>query len=400
MFSLKKEVLKLQGGVRKRGKIWYYYFEAGTVDGVRRKIEKPAGSSKPEAESALREAIQKFEHGYVEPKKETVGQYIDEWIEGYIKENRKINTYNRYKEILKNSLTPNIGHILLKNIKPIAIENMLLTEKKKGLSSSTCQGIYGVVNAAFNRAVKLQIMPDNPCKYVERPKRSRFTANVLTVEEFYYILSTLDIKKYNDYIFSLALQVILELGLRRGELAGLEWKNIDTQNNTITILNNLIYSDSTVLMETTKTDESERTLYISDELIALLEAHHKRQKLNRVLYGENYIKNKFNNNEYDFIMTWESGKYIHPNYYTSKLAKVLKNAEFEKKIRFHDLRHTNATLLLEQGVDFKVLQKRLGHANISTTMDIYSHVNLKMQKNATEKLRELFDGGKSVAKNK
>ena len=85
--------------------------------------------------------------------------------------------------------------------------------------------------------------------------------------------------------------------------------------------------------------------------------------------------------KFNFIMTWENGKYVHPNYYTLKFRKVLNNLNFEKNIRFHDLRHTNASLLLEQGIDFKVIQTRLGHSDINTTLNIYSHINLKMQKN-------------------
>ncbi|GFN35881.1 tyrosine-type recombinase/integrase [Tepidimicrobium xylanilyticum] len=92
-------------------------------------------------------------------------------------------------------------------------------------------------------------------------------------------------------------------------------------------------------------------------------------------------------------MTWEDGKYIQPNYYSHRFRKILKKPNFDKVIRFHDLRHTNATLLLSHGVDFKVIQTRLGHFDINTTLNIYSHVNLEMQKDATTKLNEILHGG-------
>nr|WP_250160170.1 tyrosine-type recombinase/integrase [Caloranaerobacter azorensis] len=97
-------------------------------------------------------------------------------------------------------------------------------------------------------------------------------------------------------------------------------------------------------------------------------------------------------------MTWENGKHIHPLYYTQRFNKLLKQLNINRKIRFHDLRHTNATLLLSQGVDFKVIQTRLGHSDINTTLNIYSHVDIEMQKKATEKLTNLLGGGKRVAK--
>lgn len=390
----------MQGGVRKRGKKWYYYFDVGELGGKRKKIERVGGNTKAEAEKALREAIMRYENGYIEPKNMTIEEYFVNWLENYIKENRKINTYNSYKGILKNNIIPNIGSIKLKDIKPIHIENLLLNEKKKGLSGTTVQNIYVVINSALNRAVKLQIIHDNPCKYIERPKRDKFVANVLTVEDFYKIIDSLNIEKYTDYIFSLALQIVLELGLRRGELAGLEWENINFKENTIDIKNNLIYSNGKVYLDTPKTEESERTLYISNDLKKLLKTHKKIQSENKLKYGQHYIENIFNNRECNFVMTWENGKNIHPDYYTKKFNKTLKKLGFNKNIRFHDLRHTNATLLLSQGVDFKVIQTRLGHSDINTTLNIYSHVNLEMQKSATEKLTNLFNGGKPVANKK
>ena len=140
--------------------------------------------------------------------------------------------------------------------------------------------------------------------------------------------------------------------------------------------------------------------YISEDLKKLLKSYKSVQNSNKLEYGENYIKNVLNGRAFDFILTWENGSYVHPNYYTLKFNRILKYLKFDKNVRFHDLRHTNATLLLSQGVDFKIIQTRLGHSDINTTLNIYSHVNLEMQKKATEKLADLLSGGKAVAKNK
>ncbi|MTI49433.1 MAG: site-specific integrase [Firmicutes bacterium] len=390
----------MQGGVRKRGAKWYYYFDAGKVNGKRKKIERVGGRTKKEAQDALRKALNDFETGYTPPNKLTVYDYLNDWLENFIKENRKINTYNRYKGLLKNYIYPAIGNIKLKDLKPIQIDTMINEVRQSNISNSTLQHIYGTLNSGLNRAVKLRVLNDNPCKYVDRPKREKFTANVLTVEEFYKMLDLLNIDSYNDYIFSIALQIVLELGLRRGELSGLEWKNIDFENNTITIANNLIYSNGKTYLDTPKTEESKRTIYISNELKQLLRSHKKIQSEHRLKYGPYYIINNYNNQKYDFIMTWESGKHVHPLYYTQRFRRLLKRLGIERSIRFHDLRHTNATLLLSQGVDFKTIQIRLGHADINTTLNIYSHVDLEMQKKATEKLTNLLEGGKSVAKQK
>lgn len=382
----------MQGSVRKKGTRWYYSFEVGEEDGKRKRIERSGGNTKKEALDALNDAIYKYNNGYVEPKKLTYDEYITDWLDNFIKENRKINTYERYKEIYKNNIKPHFGNILLKDLKAIHIENALQFEKKKKLkndkklSSSTLQAIYGVINSSLNRAVRLQVINDNMCKFVERPKRDKFAANTLTIEEFNLLLNKLNKDSYGDYIFHLTLLTVLELGLRRGELAGLEWDDIDFDNNIIKIKNNLIYTNNNVLLGTPKTEESKRSLYISDNLLERLKKHKIVQSTNKLKFGELYEENKFNDKKMDFIFTWENGKYVHPNYFTLKFSRLIKDLNINKKVRFHDIRHTNATLLLQQGIDFKVIQSRLGHSDISTTLNIYSHVTTDMQKSATEKL--------------
>lgn len=380
----------MQGSVRKKGTKWYYSYELPSTDGKRKRVERAGGKTKKEALESLNDALYKLKTGYVEPKKLTFDEYFNDWVESYIKENRKINTYDRYKELYKNNIKGHIGKILLKDLKALHIEKLLQAEKKKGLSNTTLQTIYGVINSSLNRAVRLQVINDNMCKFVERPKREKFVANTLTIEEFNLLLNSLNKNNYGDYIFFLALITTIELGLRRGEVGGLEWSNINFESNLISIKNNLIYTNNSVELGTPKTEESERSIYISDELLEELKKHKKIQNLNKLEYGPLYEKNIFNKKEYNFIFTWKDGKYIHPNYYTLKFNRLIKKIGINKKVRFHDLRHTNATLLLQQGVDFKVIQTRLGHSDISTTLNIYSHVTTDMQKSATKKLSNLL----------
>lgn len=380
----------MQGSVRKKGNRWYYSFEIPGEDGKRKRIERSGGNTKKEALDALNKAIYKYNNGFIEPKKMTYGDYIDDWLENHIKVARKINTYNRYKELYKNNIKEYIGNILLKDLKVFHIEKVLLSAKKEGLSNTTVQAIYNVINNSLNRAVKSQIISDNICKFVDRPKREKFVANTLTLDEFNLILNSLNLNNYGDYLFRLALLTTLELGLRRGEIAGLEWSNIDLENNLIHIENNLIYTNNSVELGTPKTNESERTLYISDFLVDELKKHKTNQKIKKLEYGSLHEENWFNNKKHEFVFTWDSGKYVHPNYYTLKFSRLIKKLNIQKKVRFHDLRHTNATLLRDQGVDFKIIQTRLGHADISTTLNIYSHVTTDMQKTATEKITNLM----------
>lgn len=380
----------MRGTVRKRGKTWSYVFEIGKVDGKRKQKEKGGFRTKEIAEKALRDAITNFENGFIDTATSTVLEYLEDWLENFIKENRKINTYNRYKEIVKLHIKNEIGSIKLNKLRPLHIDNLITLKRKEGLSGSTLQTIYGVLNASFNRAEKLRLIQNNPCRYVDRPKREKYRADILSLEDIQILFRKLDTDKYNDYIMYLALNIELELGLRRGELAGLEWKDINFKKNIIHIRNNMVYTNNDVRLDTPKTEESERQLYISDNLKSLLKKHKKIQSENRLEYKEMYVENIFNDNLKNFVLTWEDGKYIHPNYYTIRFKKILKKYNLNTNIRFHDLRHTNATLLLQNKVDFKIIQKRLGHADISTTMDIYAHVNIDMQKEATAKISNML----------
>lgn len=380
----------MQGNVRKRGSTWSYQFYIGIVDGKKKYKNKGGFKTKGEASKALNEALYEFENmGFVEPSNTPFSLVAEKWLEEYVKPLRKITTYNRYKELLKKYILPSIGALNICDIRIQHIEYILMA-KNIEISSSTLQSIYTLINTIMNRALKLRLIKENPCKYIERPKREKFTPDILTPSEISTIVNKLDLSNEYDYMFYIALRLTLELGLRRGELAGLEWNNLKLSENSLVIKNNMIYSNGHVYLTTPKTIESIRELYISDDLIALLKDLHKRQNKNKLQYGQFYKNIEFNDLQYSLIMRWDDGSYIHPMYYTKKLTKVIKACNIDKRVRFHDLRHTNATLLLQQGVNSKVVQERLGHKDIATTLNIYSHVNKKMQKDATDKLTDIL----------
>lgn len=269
----------MQGSVRKKGNRWYHSFELPSIDEKRKRIERCGGNK------ALNDAIYTYANAFVEPKKLTYDAYVTDWLEDHIKENRKINMYERYKSIYNNNIKPHIGQYLIKDLKPILIEKLLNSEKKKGLSNTSLEGIYGLINSSLNRALRLQLINDNVCKFIEKPKRNKFVPNTLSIDEFNLLLSCIDTEDYWNYVFKLCLIVTMELGLRRGEAAGLESSNINFENNIVKITNNLIYTNTSVEIGPPKTIESERNISIFDELLDLLKFHKKTKNLNRLEYG-------------------------------------------------------------------------------------------------------------------
>jgi integrase len=383
-----------KGSIRQRGKKWYYrFFEDGKV------IERCGGDKKEDALKALNEELNRKYKGYTRPEETKLKDYLNMWLENYILDEKSENTYDKYNKVITNKIIPSIGDIRLCDLKAIHVDKFLRDLKKskikKGknichLSGTTIQMYYGILNAALNRAVKLQMIIENPCKYIDTPKRNKYKASILTLQEFRLIYNSLNDTLFEDYIFKLALDISIETGLRRGELCGLTWDSINFEDNFIDINKSLIRIENQYSISKLKTEGSYRTIPISDELAQKLKKHKTIQSSNKLKYGEFYKKVIFNKISYDLIFRHENGDYIIPSTFLQRLKRLCRYNKIDKNIRWHDLRHTNATYLIESGVNLKVVQDRLGHSLMQTTADTYSHVTKKMNREATTKLTSLI----------
>lgn len=379
----------MQGSVRKKGNSWYYrYYEY--KDGVKKQIERKGGNTKAEALKKLNEVLNRIYNGYSKPEEILLSDYLNTWLEDYIKDLKSDNTYLKYKNSCDLKIKPSIGNIKLCDLKVIHIEKYLKFLRGLKLSDTSIQFHYGVLKTSLNKAVKLQMINDNPCKFVDTPKRSKFKANILTIEEYNLIYNSLNTDSYEDYIMRLAMDTALELGLRRGEMCGICIDALDFNSNILTVDKALIRIENSYVISKLKTEGSYRQLPFSEDLSNKFKKHIKLQQKNSLKYGPYYNKNIFNGIEYNLLFTWENGKAITPSNFLQRLKRLCKKHGIEKNIRWHDLRHTNATLLLEGGVDMKTLQKRLGHSLMQTTSDTYSHVTEKMNRKATDVISNLM----------
>lgn len=377
-----------KGSVRKRGTKWYYrFYENGKV------IERCAGDKKSDALKALNEELNRKYKGYNRPEESTLSEYLNMWVDTYILGEKSENTYDKYNNIINKKISPSIGNIRLCDLKVLHIDKFLRDLKKNNknkLSETTIQIYFGVLNTALNKAVKLQMIIENPCKYVDTPKRKKYKSNILTLEEFKVIHNSLKNNTFEDYIFKLALDLSIETGLRRGEMCGLTWDDINFKENFIDVNKALIRIENRYTISRLKTEGSYRIIPISESLSKKLKDHKNIQKENQLKYGEYYNSVNFNNTSYNLVFRHENGKYIIPSTFLQRLKRLCKYNNIEKNIRWHDLRHTNATYLIESGVNIKVVQDRLGHTLMQTTADIYSHVTKKMNREATDKLSSLI----------
>ncbi|HBJ1646300.1 UNVERIFIED_ORG: site-specific integrase [Clostridium botulinum] len=376
----------MNGSVRKKGNVWYYrYYEY--VNGVKKQIERKGGITKKEALQKLNEEIYRQNNGLLKPKEILLKDYLNIWLEDYVKPNNSENTYIKYKGTVNKYINPQLGLIKLCDLKVINIEQFLSKLKKTKLSLTTIQKHYLVLNGALNKAIKLQMLNDNPCKYVDTPKRSKYKASILTFEELHSIYTNLNTKIYEDYIMKLGMDLTIETGLRRGEMCGLQWSDIDFDNKILNVNTALIRVNNDYKISNLKTDSSYRKLPLSNEIIKILKSHKSKQNINKIKYGNNFIySNKFDGDstEYNLIFTWENGRYIIPSNFLQRLKRLCKYCKIEKNIRWHDLRHSNATILLKNKISMKVIQERLGHSLMQTTSDIYAHVTEEMNREATD----------------
>ncbi len=173
-------------------------------------------------------------------------------------------------------------------------------------------------------------------------------------------------------------------------MCGLQWSDIDFDNKILSCNNALIRQKNIYTISDLKTQTSYRDLPLSDEILKFLKEHKKLQIQNKLKFGQFYIKNKFDNIEYDLVFTNENRSFVIPSRFLQRIKRLCKYCGIEKNIRWHDLRHSNATMLLKVGVSMKIIQERLGHSLMQTTSDIYAHVTKEMNNEATNVLSDIL----------
>jgi integrase len=367
----------MEGSVRKKGSKWYYSFEVGRENGKRRKIERAGGSTKKEALESLRKAIIEFENAgtFIDESATSVSDYFDYWFNEYVLLNCKPNTQKSYKQLISNHIKPQIGIYKLKKITPAKLQELINIKYRDGFSKNYLKNFYGVLSGAFRNAVyPYQLIKENPMTYVTLPKYNQKLINnledlkIITLEQYNIMLKRFP---YSSNMH-MPLQIGFHTGMRVGEVMSLTWDCIDLEAHTIKVEKILYRNDfNQWIFSTPKTQSSYRTIKIGDTLTSLLRRFHTDQKANRLRYGEYYIKH-----DYDFALLKENGELLTID--SIKYLSRIVNYELNIPFKFHSLRHTHATMLLEAGANIKDIQERLGHSKSSITMDVYSHVTKKM----------------------
>ena len=256
----------------------------------------------------------------------------------------------------------------MKDLKPVHIQKFYDSLYKKGLTGNTILHYHANIRKALDNAMKLDIIPSNPADKIERPKKEQFIGNCYNLEELQILFE----KSKGD-----PLEIVILLasfyGLRRSEVLGLKWSAFDFINNTITIKHKVVETivddkRTLLLKDKTKNSSSYRSLPLIPEIKENLLLHKKKIESNRKLCGDSY------NKEYkDYICVDNTGKIFRPEYITDHFSLLLTKQKL-RHIRFHDLRHSCASLLLAKNIPMKAIQEWLGHSTYSTTANLYTHL--------------------------
>jgi integrase len=309
--------------------------------------------------------------------KTTLKEFLEEWLKGYAQAVRS-KTYHQYVQIVHQHIDPAIGAIKLKDLRPDQIQTFYNTKITGGTSPRTVLLIHAVLHRALNHALKWGLLGRNPAQAVTRPKFKRKEMKTLNDSQVRVLLSASKGTR-NEALFWLAVST----GMRQGEILGLKWSDLDWRMKRLQIQRQLqrLTGEGLVFTEP-KTSAGKRAIVLSATMIEKLREYLALQQQERQLAGEKWEEN-------DLIFPNWNGKPQHQRYVYQDFKDTLKKTGLPD-IRFHDLRHTAATLMLQQGIHPKVVQERLGHSDISMTLNTYSHVLPSMQEEAAEKMDELL----------
>lgn len=375
----------MRGTIKKRGKSWRIVVDTGVnpVSGKRTQHTETR-RTKHEAEDRLAELIgQVNTGGYVKPSRLTVADFMRRWLREYAATNVRPRTYEEYAKKVEAHIIPCLGAIALSDLQPSHLTKFYQDrlakgrlDGKGGLSGRTVVHLHRILSEALSHAVKWNEVIRNVATAVNPPQTDHREMAVLDAEGVSKALAAVE-----GTVWHTIYHVAIFTGLRRGEMLGLRWRDLDLTLGTLSVVQvmhqlkgqRIIFSDP-------KTRKGKRSVALAPSTVLALRAYRERVEADRAMLGLAISQE-------DRVFTKPDGSPITP-YAVTQAWRALTKKHSLGSVRLHDLRHTHATLMLKQGVHPKVVQERLGHANISVTLDTYSHVLPGLQEAAALRFEE------------
>ena len=357
-------------------KLFYVTMDYGKDStGKRVKITKTF-EKKKDAQTALKKfEADKTKGTLVFPSVMTVEDWLTYWLNDIKAIKCEETTLYGYRNIINNHLIPKLGHYKLQELNTTIINKYFKGKLEEGLSKNTIRKHYDLLKDVLKHAVNEDKILKNPLDKVEPIKVQKTEKSFYNIEQLKSLFTIVE----NDRM-EIVVKLAGMLGLRREEIAGLKWDNIDFENKVITIAEARTQAGKTTVEKGTKNRSSHRTLYAPDEIINLLTAIKNKQEEQKLTLGEAY-------RDEGYIMAWENGEPYRPNYLSDLFKKIIDDNKLPP-LRLHDLRHTFASIANELGTNLYDISKALGHSQVGTTSQIYTHMFDDTHKKAISKIAD------------
>lgn len=366
--------------IRRRGRSWLVTVEMGRdpLTGQRRRVNLTA-STRREAKREEARLRHEVATGIdIEPSKITLAEYLNRWLES-MRPSLGPRTFARYVALMRRQVIPRIGSVTLTKLRPLHVQQLYAKLRENGridgrggLADKSLLQTHRIFSEALKHAVGLQLVHQNVCQMVKAPQVRRKEVRTLSPDETRVLV---DAATAADSVYGDAIILAIHTGMRMGELLGLKWEDVDLDQERLIVKRSLQHLDKNrVVFQQPKTPKSRRSMPLGPTALDSLKRLRRRQLEERLSVGPGY-------KEQDLVLASAVGTSISPANVRRAFERILKSAGVER-VRFHDLRHTHASLLLARGIHPKVVSERLGHASIAITLDTYSHVLPVLQEEA------------------
>lgn len=362
-----------EGSIFQRGDgIWTATLNLGYDEKGKRRRRTVYGKTKAEVREKLVKLHSDSQNGLlVDPSRKTVSEFLAAWLEGVARPAIRPSTYVRYERIVRLYINPYLGGVVLNKLTPPQVQSAYATMERDGLSPSKRESAHTILRMALDQALKWGLVARNVCTAVQKPRVKKKAFQVLSPEAAHRFLQAAE----EDRLYALYVLAITT-GLRQGEMLALRWQDLDLKAGTLSVRHTLVDLNGKLELGEPKTAKGKRRVMLPAMAAKALKDHRK------AMLAEGNL------GEWVFCDT-EGGLIRKSNFVRRSFKPLLKKAKVPE-VRFHDLRHTAATMLLSEGVHPKVVQEILGHSQISVTLDTYSHVLPSMQVEAASKVDNLF----------
>ena len=337
------------------------------------------GKTREEVRRKLAQALHAIEVGaFTDSRAISVGQFLDQWLAEVVAPNVRPSTYKDYEVDVRLHLKPSIGHIPLARLTPLQVQQLLNAKKAAGLSAKSIRELRGTLKNALKHAVRWELIQRNPAAFVDAPRLEQYEIQPLTPDEARTFLAAMKGERL-EAVYSVALA----MGMRRGEILGLRWQDVDLELGYLRVSKQQQrWARQTHLVEP-KSSKSRRPLAMPASIVTSLKEHRERQLQEQREAGDQWV-------ETGLVFTRKNGKPLDATGVSKAIHVHLDRAGIAQR-RFHDLRHSCATLLLVQGVSPRVVMEILGHSQISLTMNTYTHVVPELRRQAADRMDDLLN---------